>query len=67
MVKRLFLAALLVWTGPLGRGHTGEDAAGIAVHHASIQVWAGIGSLLVVLVYIIYAQTHEKPLNPLEW
>jgi hypothetical protein len=51
----------------MAAAHSGDDTPGIVLHHVPIWAWTGIAALITALVYIIYVQTHDKPLNPLDW
>jgi len=47
--------------------HSGEDTPGFEFHHMPVWGWLLIALVLSSVVYIMYAKTHDKPLNPLYW
>lgn len=66
-MKKAVLPALISLLSTVVVAHSGEDTPGIALHHVPVWTWAGIGIIIITLIYIIYVQTHDKSFNPLNW
>ncbi|MDY6770738.1 MAG: hypothetical protein SV186_02135 [Candidatus Nanohaloarchaea archaeon] len=66
-MKRALTAALLLLYTTAATAHTDRNTAGIALHHLPLWLWAGIGLLLATIAYLLYVQTHDRPLNPFDW